>query len=193
MAEHDLSNLKDTPVPPPSAEAKRAALAAAMAAFDKKSESDAQGSAAPARLNDASSRTEGRKKMRQTFHFNRALAASIAALMIGAPAAFMLSRQYAPGGGTFSNISGHDSAPAIVAVAPRAEAPASLPAPAPVAPALEQKAKTTAAPAGALRGRVDGLAAAPPARVANSLRREGAEPRMSKQARELKNDRRRRG
>ena len=43
--------------------------------------------------------------MRQTFYFNRALAASIAALMIGAPAAFMLSRNYAPGGGSISNLS----------------------------------------------------------------------------------------
>lgn len=178
MTEHDLSKLKDLPVPPPGDDAKRAALAAAMAAFDEKSQSDAKGSVAPTRLNDASSRTAGRKKMRQTFHFNRALAASIAALMIGAPAAFMLFRQYAPGGGTFSHVSVSDGAPAAVAVAPT-----SLPTPMP-APALEQKPKTAAPPAGALRGRVDGLAATPTARIANSSRQESAERRVSKQARD---------
>jgi Ca-activated chloride channel family protein len=190
MSDPDLSNLKNVPVPPPSAEAKRAALVAAMAAFDEKNQSSAQGSTAPQRLSHASSPTKGKRKMRQTFHFNRALAASIAALMIGAPAAFMLSRQYAPG--TFSSISGRDSAPPVVAVAPRMEAPANLPAPAPVASAPEHVGKnTTAAPAGALRARVDGVAAAPPARVANarvanSYRREGGAPRMSKQARDSK-------
>ena len=104
MIERDLSRLKHRPVPPHDGEAKRLALAAAMAAFEK-SAAEAQGSAAPQRLSYASSPLEGKRKMRQTFYFNRALAASIAALMIGAPAAFMLSRNYAPGGGSISNLS----------------------------------------------------------------------------------------
>ena len=166
MAERDhLSKLKDAPVPPPDGEAKRVALAAAMAAFEK-SAAEAQGSAAPQRLSYASSPLEGKRKMRQTFYFNRALAASIAALMIGAPAAFMLSRNYAPGGGSISNPVGPISPPAEVAVAPRREAPAAVqPAPAPSAPmAREERAKT----AGALGGRADGVAAPPPPRLASS-------------------------
>ncbi|MCX7899881.1 MAG: hypothetical protein N2444_07360 [Methylocystis sp.] len=94
MTEPDLARLKDAGVPPPRDAARRAALDAAMAAFDaaQKNESDAQGNEAPVRLRDASSRTEGKKTMRQS-QFNYALAASIAALMIAAPTAFMLSRQ----------------------------------------------------------------------------------------------------
>lgn len=174
MAERDhLSRLKDAPVPPPDGEAKRLALAAAMAAFEK-SAAEAQGSAAPQRLSYASSPLEGKKKMRQTFYFNRALAASIAALMIGAPAAFMLSRNYAPGGGSISNPVGPISPPAEVAVAPRMEAPAAIqPAPAPSAP-REERAKT----AGALGGRADGVAAPPP-RLAGSVR-DGAAQRLSR-------------
>ncbi|WP_409455243.1 vWA domain-containing protein [Methylocystis sp. H62] len=102
--------------------------------------------------------------MRQTFYFNRALAASIAALMIGAPAAFMLARNSAPGGGGLSNLPiGPISPPAEVAVAPRMQAPAAVqPAPAPSAP-REERAK-----AGALGGRADGVAAPPPPRLASS-------------------------
>ncbi|ULO24029.1 VWA domain-containing protein [Methylocystis sp. SB2] len=166
MAERDhLSKLNDAPVPQPDGEAKRLALAAAMAAFEK-SAAEAQGSAAPQRLSYASSPLEGKRKMRQTFYFNRALAASIAALMIGAPAAFMLSRNYAPGGGSISNPVGPISPPAEVAVAPRREAPAAVqPAPAPVA--REERTKSATA-AGALGGRADGVAAPPPPRLASS-------------------------
>ena len=170
MIEPDLTRLKDAPVPPPDGEAKRIALAAAMAAFEK-SAAEAQGSAAPQRLSYASSPLEGKRKMRQTFYFNRALAASIAALMIGAPAAFMLSRNYAPGGGSISNLPvGPISPPAEVAVAPRMQAPAAVqPAPAPSAPdrRREERAKT----AGALGGRADGVAAPPPPRLASSRQR----------------------
>jgi Ca-activated chloride channel family protein len=164
MIEPDLTRLKDAPAPPPDGEAKRLALAAAMAAFEK-SAAEAQGSAAPQRLSYASSPLEGKRKMRQTFYFNRALAASIAALMIGAPAAFMLSRNNAPGGGGLSNLPvGPISPPAEVAVAPRMQAPAAVqPAPAPSAP-REERAKT----AGALGGRADGVAAPPPPRLASS-------------------------
>ncbi|MBG0798228.1 VWA domain-containing protein [Methylocystis sp. L43] len=174
MIEPDLTRLKDAPVPPPEGEAKRAALAAAMAAFEK-SAAEAQGSAAPQRLSYASSPSEGKRKMRQTFYFNRALAASIAALMIGAPAAFMLSRNYAPGGGSISSPPiGRAAPPTEVAVAPRMEAPAAVqPAPAPSAP-REERAKT----AGALGGRADGVAAPPP-RLAGSVR-DGAAQRLSR-------------
>lgn len=130
MTEPDLTRLKD--VPPSRDEAKRAALAAAMAAFDdaaKKSESETKGTGAPIRLRDATSPTEGKRPM----HFlqtNRALAASIAALMIGAPAAFYLSRYSAPGGGSFSGQLAE--APADVSVAPVEERKAKPSASAPV-------------------------------------------------------------
>ncbi|WP_246695675.1 vWA domain-containing protein [Methylocystis rosea] len=115
--------------------------------------------------------------MRQTFYFNRAVAASIAALIIGAPAAFMLSRNYAPGGGSISNLTvGPISPPAEVAVAPRPQAPAAVqPAPAPVA--REERTKSATA-AGALGGRADGVAAPPP-RLAGSVR-DGAAQRLSR-------------
>ncbi|MGZ9116628.1 MAG: YfbK domain-containing protein, partial [Methylocystis sp.] len=177
MIEPDLTRLKDAPVPPPDGEAKRIALGAAMAAFEK-SAAEAQGSAAPQRLSYASSPLEGKRKMRQTFYFNRALAASIAALMIGAPAAYMLSRNYAPGGGSISNPVGPISPPAEVAVAPRREAPEAVPpARAPLAP-REERAKTATA-AGALGGRREGLVAPPPPRLAGSVR-DGAAPRLSR-------------
>ena len=172
MIEPDLTRLKHAPVPPPDSDAKRIALEAAMAAFAK-SAAEAQGSAAPQRLSHASSPLEGKRKMRQTFYFNRALAASIAALMIGAPAAFMLARNYAPGGGSISSLPiGRAAPPAELAVAPRMEAPAAVPpAPAPSAPmAREERAKT----AGALGGRADGVAAPPP-RLAGSVRKDAAQ------------------
>lgn len=171
MIEPDLTRLKDAPAPPPDSDAKRVALAAAMAAFEKGA-AEAQGSTAPQRLSHASSPAEGKRKMRQTFYFNRALAASIAALMIGAPAAFMLSRNFAPGGGSISSLSGGPiSPPAEVAVAPRMEAPAAV-QPAPMA--REERAKT----AGALGGRADGVAAPSP-RLAGSVRKD-AEQRLSR-------------
>ncbi|WP_424362448.1 vWA domain-containing protein [Methylocystis parvus] len=105
MTEPDFTRLKG--VPSPRDAAKRAALAAAMAAFDdpeKKSESETQGTDAPVRLRDASSRTEGKKTMRVS-QFNYGLAASIAALMIAAPAAFYLSKFNAPGGGSSLSVS----------------------------------------------------------------------------------------
>lgn len=176
MIEHDLTRLKDTPIPPPNGEAKRAALAAAAAAFEK-SAAEPQGSFPPQRLSHASSPTEGKRKMRQTFHFNRALAASIAALMIGAPAAFMLSRAYAPGGGNISNLpAGRVAPPAEIAAAPHMEAAPPAPAPA----ARDQKAKTAAS---ALVGRLDGVA--PPPRVASSAPH-GAERRLSRPALEAR-------
>ncbi|MGJ0512204.1 YfbK domain-containing protein [Methylocystis sp.] len=182
MIEPDLTRLKDAPVPPPDGDAKRVALAAAMAAFEKGA-AEAQGSAAPQRLSHASSPMEGKRKMRQTFYFNRALAASIIALMIGAPAAFMLSRNYAPGGGSISSLPiGRAAPPAEIALAPRVEAPAAIsPAPTPSAPlAREERAKT----AGALGGRADGVAAPPPPRSLRTAKpvaamgAEGARPSL---------------
>lgn len=136
MTEPDLTRLKNVPAPRDAA--RRAALAAALAAFDdteKKSESETQGTDAPIRLRDASSRTEGKKPMR-LLHTNRALAASIAALMVGAPTAFMLYRHnLAQPAGTFSKLSGDLSGAATDAVAP----PANLPAPPPVAEAVGRR------------------------------------------------------
>jgi Ca-activated chloride channel family protein len=193
MTKPDLARLKQAP--PPRAAAKRAALAAAMAAFDdaaKKSDGETQGSAAPFRPRDASSRTEGRKPMR-LLHTNRALAASLAALMVGAPTAFMIYRHnLAQPVGTFVKASGNlaestssDAASSAnaPASAPPAEAqvkreieamiaaappPAALPAPA-AAPRREMKTRAAklAAPASSLMAagniaRMDGGAASPP-------------------------------
>ncbi len=120
MTETDLTRLKDAP-PPPRDAAKRAALAAAMAAFEaaEKSQSETQGSGAPLRPRDALSRTKGKSPMRAA-QFNYGLAASIAALMIAAPTAFYLSRHNAPGGGSFSGAP--SNAPAEIALAPTAPA-----------------------------------------------------------------------
>jgi len=159
MTEPDLTRLKETPAP--RAEAKRAALAAAMAAFDddtKKSGSETQGNDAPIRLRDASSRTEGKKTMRVS-HFNYGLAASIAALMIAAPAAFYLSKFNTRGGGNFASVSGDladGDQPATPAPAPLREESrqaASVAATAPAAPAQSSDL-------GAVRGKV-GVAAPP--------------------------------
>lgn len=98
MTERDLENMKAWPVPPSGATAKRAALDAALAAFDKQAnaqvaeylraqETTAQGTAANI------SRTETTRTKR-SFHMSSlsrpqmAMAASVAALMIAAPLAF---------------------------------------------------------------------------------------------------------
>lgn len=136
MTEPDLTRLKDAP--PPREEARRAALAAAMAAFEKsqaeKSQAEAQGSPAPDRQSNASPRTEGRKPMR-SLQMNYALAASIAALMIAAPAAFMLSREH---GARIAAIAPRPAEMATVLqneAAPPAAAPIAPPRPESVAPA----------------------------------------------------------
>lgn len=175
MIDRDLTGLKDAPVPPPDRDAKRRALTAAMAAFEKGAD-DAQGSAAPQRLSHASSPTEGKRKMRQTFHVNRPLAASIAALMIGAPAAFMLWRTHAPGGGLPNLPARPMSTPAEMAAAPRMEAPVAIQrAPAPSSPvAGAERAKTAA---GAIGGAMEKLAARP--RIAGPTSK-GAEQRFAR-------------
>ncbi|MBM3561779.1 MAG: VWA domain-containing protein [Alphaproteobacteria bacterium] len=184
MIEPDLTRLKDAPVPPPDDDAKRVALAAATAAFEKGA-AGAQGSAAPQRLSHASTPTEGKRKMRQTFHFNRALAASIAVLMIGAPAAFMLSRNYSSSvGGSASNFPASLSAPpAKLAVAPPMEARSELqPSPAPRADVAREEMAKTARSAATLGGQVDGVAAAlPPARPVGAVH-DGAKRKLSRSA-----------
>ncbi len=139
MSEPDLKTLKDTPSPRTAA--KRAALAAAQDAFNAAAPKSAgetpyetKGTRDPIRLTDVSSRPKGKNRM-HVLHMNRALAASIAALMIGGPAAFILSRQYPPGSG--------DARIASVN-APRAPAKVDLPPPAVPAPSAPREARAPA-------------------------------------------------
>jgi Ca-activated chloride channel homolog len=87
MTERDLNTLKDFPVPAPSVDAKRQAVATALAAFDVSNElpSGTQGVAAAPSLTDVSSI----KKERQGMRYNRkvywSVAASIAAVMLALP------------------------------------------------------------------------------------------------------------
>jgi len=92
----ELEKLKDAPAPPASVEARSAAIEAALAAFDEhfKAETETptdttQGKAGPARLIHASSKTRRRFSMR-ALPAPYAMAASVAALMIAAPAAFYI-------------------------------------------------------------------------------------------------------
>src|SRR3990172_9103515 len=115
MTERDFPRLKDLPVPAPRAGAKRAALDAALAAFEQQQseQSNTQGDGGPARLNDASSQMERRLPMRRTFKFNYALAASVAALMVAAPAAFhVLKKSHDLAKDPTSNLSDKLSKPA---------------------------------------------------------------------------------
>jgi Ca-activated chloride channel family protein len=95
MTDDDFARLKDAP-PPAREEAKRAALAAALAAFDMEAEKTAtptQGEAKLARQKNASPRKEGGRPMRSTPHFNRALAASLAASVIAAPVYWLYAQR----------------------------------------------------------------------------------------------------
>ncbi|MGQ0673802.1 MAG: YfbK domain-containing protein [Hyphomicrobium sp.] len=89
MTNRDLSSLKDLPVPAARETARRAAIDAAMAAFDsaEKNTGTPQGTGAGDRPTPASHPAMRRKFMSFT-RSQYALAASIAALMIAAPAAF---------------------------------------------------------------------------------------------------------
>jgi Ca-activated chloride channel homolog len=93
MTKRDLETLKHLAVPPPRAEAKRAAIDAALAAFDAVSDADqqlenaTQGSAG----SDRPMRTTNRTRsflMGVASHQNMAIAASLAVLVIAAPIAF---------------------------------------------------------------------------------------------------------
>ena len=195
MTDPDLSRLRGAPVPTPDAGAKRAALQAAMAAFEK-SGSATQGSDAPARRNDASSRTEGVTPMRQSYRFNPALAASIAALMVAAPAAFMIYRHNAPGVAGFDKVAGHRAdAPAQIAAAPPPHIPpprmelsagvvAPQPAPTAAAPATGEAKREIAAPV--LHDRIASVTANAPSKSSRAKMKNAYEWRLSKRAGEAR-------
>ena len=94
MTRRDLENLKDMAVPPPTPDARRRALAAALAAFETAqiSKSDEpKGNITSARQTE----TSGLRrifKMQMSSRPTLALAASLAALMIAAPLAFRHAR-----------------------------------------------------------------------------------------------------
>jgi Ca-activated chloride channel homolog len=105
MTERDLENLNALPVPPPSARAKRAAMDAALAAFDATQTNSARAADAPVGVSDVSAQdstqgnvvplrqteTSPKKRsflMRLTSRPNMAIAASLIALVIAAPIAF---------------------------------------------------------------------------------------------------------
>ena len=86
MTENELKRLKDLPIPPPSEGAKRAAVAAALAAFNPrlpKFTGEPQANAVPPRLRNTSSISEGNSKMR--FRLPVAIAASIVVLALACP------------------------------------------------------------------------------------------------------------
>ena len=94
MTGRDLENLKTLPVPPPSANAKAAAIVAALAAFDaaqNKNSEATQGNTAPLRQTETSTNKRS-FLMRFNSRPNLALAASLTALMIAAPLAFKAQR-----------------------------------------------------------------------------------------------------
>jgi Ca-activated chloride channel homolog len=151
MTEPDLTRLKNVPAPRDAA--RRDALAAALSAFDEadqESTTATQGSLPPVRRRDASSRTEGRNPMRSFIHDNRALAASIAALMIAAPAALTLYRQSLPA--SAPHIEGKSAVRAELAVSElKARATENAPAPATQSELLSAAPMAPApAPVGAL-------------------------------------------
>jgi len=97
MTENELKRLKDLAVPPPDEGAKEAALAAALAAFERPAVADAgtppgrpQGNAAPQRLRGISAISEGKARMR--FRRPMAIAASIAVLALAVPLTLHLMR-----------------------------------------------------------------------------------------------------
>ena len=89
MTERDLENLSQLPVPTPRAAAKRAAMDAAMAAFDasQQFENTSKGNVVPLRQTETSTKYRS-FLMRLTSRPNMAIAASLTALVIAAPLAF---------------------------------------------------------------------------------------------------------
>jgi Ca-activated chloride channel homolog len=87
MTERDLSKLKDLPTPAPSDDAKRRAVAAALAAFDAAVETtgDTQGVGAASRPTDVSSSNKERQGMRYNRKVFLSLAASVAAVLLAVP------------------------------------------------------------------------------------------------------------
>lgn len=103
MTEDELKRLKDLPTPPPSAEAKNAALTAALAAFDSAAPGDAekvarrpQEFALRARLTPAANAKE-KEGMRTTPTLYR-IAAGLAVLVVTAPLALYLLEGRVPSG-----------------------------------------------------------------------------------------------
>ncbi len=106
MTERDLENLKSLPVPQARSDAKRAALVAAMAAFENEHASSSLPAGAPLGVSEATTEETSSKgniiPLRQTetstlkrsFRMNfssrstQAIAASVAALVVAAPFAF---------------------------------------------------------------------------------------------------------
>src|SRR5262245_10551887 len=83
MTELDLERLKSLPVPPASAEARKRAVAAAVAEFDQMGASTTQGTQASERLTHVLSAQTKRKPMRFTRTY--VMAASLAVLGIAVP------------------------------------------------------------------------------------------------------------
>ena len=95
MTEDELRQLKDLPVPPPSEDARKAAVDAALAAFKPSVAHFAggpQANAVPPRLRSTSSIAEGTSKMR--FRLPVAIAASIAVLALAVPFTLHLMRTH---------------------------------------------------------------------------------------------------
>ena len=95
MTENELRRLKDLPIPPPSEEAKRAAVDAALVAFNPplpKFTGEPQANAVPPRLRNTSSISEGNSKMR--FRLPVAIAASIVVLALAVPFTLHLTRTH---------------------------------------------------------------------------------------------------
>ena len=167
MADVKLETLKDLPVPAPTENAKKLALAAALDAFDgaacdteaeKKADDASKASQSGNRLNSASQSGMRRRPMSITrFHYG--MAASVAALAIAAPAAFQALRQ---------STAKHPVASARVEQAPIEHKFAEPPAPAPrrseiAAPPPAPAEPTMAArPAELQRATADTLAPPPP-------------------------------
>lgn len=167
MADVKLETLKDLPVPAPTENAKKLALAAALDAFDgaacdteaeKKADDASKASQSGIRLNSASQSGMRRRPMSITrFHYG--MAASVAALAIAAPAAFQALRQ---------STTKHPVASARVEQAPIEHKFAEPPAPAPrrseIAAPPPAPAEPTMAerPAKSQRATADTLAPPPP-------------------------------
>ena len=95
MTENELRRLKDLPIPPPSEEAKKAAVDAALVAFNPplpKFTGEPQANAVPPRLRNTSSISEGNSKMR--FRLPVAIAASIVVLALAVPFTLHLTRTH---------------------------------------------------------------------------------------------------
>lgn len=163
MIERDLDRLKSSAVPPARADAKRAAIDAAVAAFDEAfigssdtprnaavesavadSDFDSQGNVTPLRQTETSTRKRS-FRMYLSSRSTQAMAASVAALVIAAPFAFqhLSTLRKAP---TISRVQSETNASSqkevVVAVAPPAAKDARIADALPATPAAEEKQKS---------------------------------------------------